>query len=93
MRLVPAVVCATSLEASCRDPTEVTLALQTDVVCTDLRGTSVTVGRLGEIESKAATALSTFCDPSGNLGALVVVPSGARNDEVAMKIVAGTQRP
>jgi hypothetical protein len=75
---------------SCRAPTEITLVVTTDVSCTDLRGTSVTVGRLGEIETKASTTSSTFCDASsGDLGALVVVPSGGKSDEVAVKLVAG----
>jgi hypothetical protein len=70
-----------------------TLVLSTDVKCADMRGTSVTVGRLGEIETKAATTSSTFCDPSsGDLGALVIVPSSGNRDEVAMKIVAGVGR-
>jgi hypothetical protein len=56
---------------SCRAPTEITLALSTDEKCTALHGTSVTVGRLGEIEAKASTTSSTFCDASGDLGALV----------------------
>jgi hypothetical protein len=42
-----------ALAASCRAPTEITLVVSTDVGCTDLRGTSITVGRLGEIETKA----------------------------------------
>jgi hypothetical protein len=77
---------------SCRAPTEIALVLSTDVKCVDLRGTSVTVGRLGEIETKASTTSSTFCDASGDLGLLVVVPSGGKSDEVAMKIVAGVGR-
>src|SRR5689334_17856604 len=77
---------------SCRTATEITLVLSTDVKCTDLRGTSVTVGRLGEIETKAETTSSTFCDASGNLGTLVVVPSGGRSDEVGMKVIAGVGR-
>src|SRR5690349_11929050 len=77
------------MAVSCRAPTEITIVLSTDVPCADLRGTSITVGRLGEIEAKAATTSSTFCDASGDLGALVVVPSGGNGDEVAIKLVAG----
>jgi hypothetical protein len=86
------VVALGAFAGSCRAATEITLVVSTDVPCSGLRGTSVTVGRLGDIETKSATTSSTFCDASGNLGTLVVVPSGAKGDEVALKVVAGLSR-
>jgi hypothetical protein len=50
------------------------------------------VGVLGAIEAKAPTATSTACGASGDLGALVVVPSGGKSAEVAFKVVAGVGR-
>jgi alpha-tubulin suppressor-like RCC1 family protein len=75
--------------SGCRAPTQLTLAMSTDSACANLGGTSVTVGHLGEIELKAPTTSSAFCDASGNLGSLVVVPSASKGDEVAVKVVAG----
>jgi hypothetical protein len=98
MRRAPRLFALTVLGAalalgSCRAPTEITLVLSTDVKCAEIRGTSVTVGALGDIETKPATASSTFCDASsGDLGALVIVPSGGKGDEVAMKVIAGRGR-
>jgi hypothetical protein len=83
------IVAACALLASdCRAPTEITLVVTTDVACNDLQSTSVTVGHTGEIETKAPTTSSTFCSASGALGALVVVPSGGKGDELALKVVA-----
>jgi hypothetical protein len=78
--------------ASCRPATEISLVVSTDIACADLRSTSVTVGHLGEIEGKAPTTSSAFCDASGELGVLVVVPSGGKTDEVAFKLMAGLGR-
>jgi hypothetical protein len=83
---------ALALVASCRSPTEIPLVLTTDLKCADFRGSSVTVGHLGEIETKAATTTSAFCGASGDLVVLVVVPSGGTSDEVAFKVVAGLGR-
>lgn len=92
-RILPVLIAVgVALAASCRGPTEVTVVMSTDVKCGDLRGTSVTIGHLGEIEQKAVTATSTVCADSGDLGSLVIVPSGSTGDEVAIKVVAGVGR-
>jgi hypothetical protein len=60
------------------------------VACADLRGTSVTVGRLVDIETKASTASSAFCDAaSGDLGVLVVAPSAGKGDGETETCVSG----
>ena len=84
-----------SAPAGCRSPTEITIEVTTDVACNDARGSSVTVGRFGShdgIEDKPPTSTSVRCD-AGRLGALVIVPSGANDDDVAFKIVMGFGRP
>jgi outer membrane protein assembly factor BamB len=86
-------ICACAgIVASCRAPTEVTITLTTDVPCSQIQGTTVTVGQLGDIESSVVTTSSELCDSSGSLGTLVLVPSGARNEEVAFRVVAGVGR-
>jgi hypothetical protein len=80
------------LAASCRDPTEITIVVSTDIPCAQLRGSSITVGLLHAIETQPTTTSSTSCDASGALGALVVVPSGAKGDTVAFKVVGGLGR-
>ena len=75
--------------ASCREPTQVTVSIITDVPCSQLRGVTITVGHLGEIETKDPALNTTFCDEKGNVGTLVVVPSGADDEQVAIRAVAG----
>ena len=81
-----------ALPVSCRAPTQITMVLSTDIACADLRGVSVTVGNLGEVETKTETTSTTSCTDGGELGSLVVVPSGGTGDTVAIKIVAGYKR-
>src|SRR5438132_5069689 len=85
----PAIV---AIVASCGAPTEITFAISTDVRCADLRGTTVAVGPLDDLEGRPPTASSASCVDSGDLGTLVVVPSGDRGSEVAVRIVAGLGR-
>lgn len=79
--------------SACRAPTQLTLVLGTDVPCTDLDGVSVTTGPLGEIERRPPTATTSTCGADGLVGSLVVVPSDAKDDELALRISAGFGRP
>jgi outer membrane protein assembly factor BamB len=76
----------------CQQPTEVTLALSTDVQCAQFTGVTIAVGSAADIEAQAPATTSQSCTPSGDLGTLVVVPSQSRNAEVDIKIVAGVNR-
>jgi outer membrane protein assembly factor BamB len=79
--------------ASCRTSTQITLEISTDVPCTQLGGVTVTVGHLDEIETKPPVTSTVACDANtGRVGALVVVPSGGRSDEIAIRVVAGLGR-
>jgi hypothetical protein len=84
-------MCVLALVA-CRPATELEIVLTTDAPCESLRGTTVTVGALGEIETRAPTTASGSCAAGGDLGTLVVVPSGGKNDEVSFKVIAGVGR-
>lgn len=81
---------------SCADPTEIRLHVFTNVRCPDpttWKGVAVYVGRPdGSLEDKAATLTSTVCDQNGQVGSLVVVPSGSKDDEVGLRVVAGLNR-
>ena len=89
--LVISVAAVVATIASCRDPTEITIVVTTDAKCSDLEGTSIAVGQLGDaLENKPPAAVSSQCDSStGRVATLVVVPSGSRDDEIAFRIVAG----
>jgi len=73
----------------CRDPTQITVEIHTDVPCSDLRRVTLTVGGANDYESKAPVTVTADCDASGRVGTLVVVPSGRDTDELAIKVVAG----
>jgi hypothetical protein len=78
---------------ACADPTEIRLNVYTDVPCTggaEWKGIAVYVGRADtNIENKAPALTTTDCDHNGQIGSLVLVPSGAKDEEVALRVVAG----
>jgi hypothetical protein len=66
------------------------MTMTTDVPCTSLGETSVTVGTLDQLETKPPLATSSTCDAmTGKLGTLVLVPSGAKDEEFAVRVVVG----
>jgi hypothetical protein len=79
--------------SACRDATEIRLHVSTNVPCTDpasWKGVAVYVGAPGaDVESKAPALTTTACDANGQVGTLVVVPSGSKDAEVGIKVVAG----
>jgi hypothetical protein len=78
---------------SCLGPTELRLHVHTNVPCTDSaqwKGVAVYAGVTGEsLEAKAPALTTTSCDKDGQVGSLVVVPSGSKDDEVGLRVVAG----
>jgi hypothetical protein len=79
---------------ACESPTEVTLVLTTDVDCSKLNETSITVGTPDDIEAKAPAAATTVCIPGpqggdSTIGTFVVVPSHGRSDAFAVRVVSG----
>jgi hypothetical protein len=78
---------------SCLGPTELRLHVHTNVPCTDSaqwKGVAVYTGVPGEsLEAKAPALTTTSCDENGQVGSLVVVPSGSKDDEVGLRVVAG----
>lgn len=77
------------LAPSCLEPTQVQIELTTDVPCAELGGVAITVGEPGQIEAKPPAAVSLSCREDGTLGAIVVVPSGDRDAELSVRVVAG----
>jgi hypothetical protein len=95
--LLSLLACAAPIPA-CLSPTEITLDVRTDVPCTNAaswRGVAISVGEPGvDVESRAPVLTTTACSASGQVGTLVVVPTGADNAEVGIRVVAGiTENP
>src|SRR4051794_13514004 len=58
------------LTAGCKDPTEITFALSTDVPCDRITGIAITVGAPGDVETKAVATTSHRCVGAGDLGSI-----------------------
>ena len=76
------------LLVACRGATEITVEVSTDLNCGDHAGTTITVGKLGEL-SKPATTTSFECGANKSIGTLVIVPSAGNDDEVAFQVTTG----
>lgn len=82
--------------SACRSATEITLSIRTNVSCEDVQtwqGVAVYVGKPGaESEGQAPTLVTKRCTADGEIGSLVVVPSGGKDEAVGVRVVAGVTR-
>jgi hypothetical protein len=77
----------------CRQPTELTVDVSTTAACADVVSTNLVVGALGDdLENKSASTSTHDCSASGELGSIVLYPSGADDGEVAFKVVTGIKQ-
>jgi hypothetical protein len=87
-----ALAVATSV-AGCREATQITLHVHTDMPCSAddaWHGVAVYVGEPGqELETAAPTLVTRTCDQNGHVGSLVVVPSSSKSAAVGVRVVAG----
>ncbi len=84
--LLAAAVVATS---ACREPTQITVELSTDVACAEARATTVTLGLPGQLEEGEPAVVSSACEAVGSrgeLGTVVLVPSGDDDAPVGVKV-------
>ena len=72
--------------AACRSPTVIQVTVTTDLTCEHVGDTSITVGRLVDLEPAPPATTSTRC-VDGHLGALVIVPSGDEDSPIAFRVV------
>ena len=97
MRSVRALLAIAGCLVGCRTPTSITLSITTDVHCSDLKGISISTGNRATFETASPVTSTTQCTTldgkTSRIGTLVVVPSGGNDDEVAIRIVAGLDRP
>lgn len=94
--LVLALAAALMLAPACRDATQLTLTVHTDVPCTgdhDWHGVAVYVGSPGsDLEQTSPTLVTQRCDENGAVGSLVVTPSGEKDGEIGVRVVAGISK-
>lgn len=77
---------------ACRDPTQVTLSIDTNAACADVQGTAVSTGRVGDIESSAPAAQTTACSETG-VGTLVLVPNDDSSAAFGVKVALAAGGP
>lgn len=81
----------------CQPPTAIMLEVTTDVSCGGpLIGhvvTSITVGRIADVDQRPPAATVTRCDAAtGRIGSLAIVPSGTEDAEVAVRVVTAIDK-
>jgi hypothetical protein len=85
--------CLVAVVGACRGATEIDVELTTDVKCVDLRGSTITIGGVDDLESRPVTTQTPACDEArARIGSIVVVPSAGNEDTVAIRVVAGLGR-
>lgn len=93
--LIAAVLTGAAL-IGCRTPTSITITVTSDVRCADLKGISIVTGPRASAESAPPVTTTTQCttvDGRSRIGTLVIVPSGEKGSELAVRVVAGIDRP
>jgi hypothetical protein len=92
---VPLLVLGSALVA-CLGATEIVLDVRTDAPCASAatwQGVAISIGQPGvDVESRAPVLTTTACGTGGEIGSLVVVPTGASDAEVGIRVVAGITR-
>jgi hypothetical protein len=79
--------------AACHDPTQVSVAISTDLDCAAHLSTSVAEGTPADVSRAVASATTDACASGGGIGTLVFVPSHARDDRFAVQVVMAVGVP
>lgn len=84
----------TILAAACREPTEITIAITTDVPCNEVAlagGVAIRVGTSTSVESNASSAVVAPDCKAGVIGTLAIVPSSSVDDQVAIEVAVASR--
>jgi hypothetical protein len=99
MRTTPAFVAAAALASlgACQSATAIVVDVTTDVACREANAghvsTTIAAGELASVDQRPPAATVTRCDPAtGRIGSLVLVPSGAEDAEIAIRVVTAIER-
>lgn len=85
---------ATILAAACREPTEITISITTDVPCNEVAlagGVAIRVGTSASVESNASSAVVAPDCKAGAIGTLAIVPSKSVDDQVAIEVAVASR--
>lgn len=87
--VIPVLLGLVPVLVQCQGATEMVVEVSTDLPCPKHGGTSIAVGKLGELEGRSPAALATTCSSDGTIGSLVVVPSGENDEALAFQVTTG----
>ncbi len=79
----------TCFAVGCLEPTQITLELSTDVPCEETAGSAITVGVPLALETRDPVLVGQTCTAAGargDLGSMVLVPSGDDDAPVGVKV-------
>lgn len=93
--LLPAALLSTfAWVMACDGPTSIAVVTRATVPCQSLRGVSIMVTAAGGLEGPSTTTDRCEATPSDvSIGTLVVVPTGATDAKITIRVVAGVDRP
>lgn len=79
---------------NCADATQIVVEVYSDACeapgrSTKLSTTNIYVGKSADIDTRPPSAVRDGCETSTGIGSLTVYPSGAKDEEVAIKVVTG----
>jgi hypothetical protein len=75
---------------SCREPTQVTVEISTDIDCSDHPKTGISLGRRNEIETRPLSTETEQCNSkTGRIGSIVLIPDEDNGEEFGLRVVAG----
>jgi hypothetical protein len=82
--------------ADCASPTQIVVEVFSDACPTStsdplktIHDTGIAVSTPADIDTRVPTAIKSGCETPNGVGTLTIYPSGAKDDEVAIKVVGG----
>ncbi len=84
--------------AGCASPkaTAIMLVVTSEVPCTALDGLAIAASAPDSVDTHAPSVTAEACKGAGegsSLGSLLILPSGAEDAEIALRVMAGVNRP
>lgn len=89
-------LCGLLALTNCAEPTQIILEVFTDACPGSgkpevIHSTGIAVGTADNIESRRPSSTREGCESATGVGTLVLYPSGAKDDEVAIKVLGGVE--
>ncbi len=81
------------LGVACREPTQITVEIETDIACKELTGTELRLGDIGALGQWSASAATEQCSQAvgvrSRVGSIVLLAGEQRTESVAFELAGG----